>query len=137
MQQHACKRQQEMKSVGNNFNKLSHMYFLSYMEFRLFVFFTCWNVCVRSCLILLLLCRSGYDWFYFSFLSCAIAKSGLCSYVCCSVINFLDRWYSCIYFCSQKFMWLPLLHCFSSFNVVTHRRSFRSLNNTNVLMCCL
>ena len=27
------------------------MYFLSYMEFRLFVFFTCCNVCVRSCVI--------------------------------------------------------------------------------------
>ena len=27
-----------MKSVGNKFNKLIHMYFLSYTEFRLFVF---------------------------------------------------------------------------------------------------
>jgi hypothetical protein len=44
---------------------------------------------------------------------------GLYSYVCCSVINFPDRWYSCIYFCSQQFMWLPFLHCFSSFNVVS------------------
>ena len=28
------------------------MYFLSYMEFSLFVFFTCCNVCVGSCLVL-------------------------------------------------------------------------------------
>ena len=35
--------------------------FLSYMEFSLFVFFTCCNVCVGSCLALLLLCRSGYE----------------------------------------------------------------------------
>ena len=54
-----------------------------------------------------------------SFLSCTIAKRGLYSYVCCSVINFPDRWYSCIYFCFQQLMWLPLLHCFSSFNVVS------------------
>ena len=95
------------------------MYFLSYMEFSLFVFFTCWNVCVGSCLVLWLLCLFGYDWFYSFVFSCAIAKRGLYSYVCCSMINFPDRWYSCIYFCSQQFMWLPLLHCLSSFNVVS------------------
>jgi len=44
------------------------MYFLLYMEFRLFVFFTCCNVCVGLCLVLLLSCRSGYNWFY-SFVS--------------------------------------------------------------------
>ena len=87
------------------------------MEFRLFSLPVV--MCVGSCLILLLLCHSRYDWLYFLFLSCAIAKRGLYSYVCCSVINFPNRWYSCIYFCSQQFIWLPLLHCLSSFNVVS------------------
>jgi len=42
-----------------------------------------------------------------SFLSCAIAKRGLYSHVCCSVINFPNRWYSCIY--------VPLLSFLSPF----------------------
>ena len=73
------------------------MCFLSYMEYSLFVFFTCCNVCVGSCLVLWLLCLFGYDWFYSFVFSCAIAKRELYSYVCCSMINFPDRWYSCIY----------------------------------------
>jgi len=40
------------------------IYFLSYTEFRLFVFFICCNVCVGYCLVLWLLCLFGYDWFY-------------------------------------------------------------------------
>jgi len=67
------------------------MCFLSYMEYSLFVFFTCCNVCVGSCLVLWLLCLFGYDWFYSFVFSCVIEKRGLYSYVCCSMINFPDR----------------------------------------------
>ena len=62
------------------------------MEFRLFAFFTCCNVCVLGP-VLSCYCYAvpGMTDSVLSFPSCTIAKRGLYSYVCCSVINFPDR----------------------------------------------
>ena len=76
--------------VGNEFDKLNHMYCLIWSSGCLLSLPVV--MCVLGSVLSCYCCAvPGMTDSVLSFVSCAIAKRGLYSYVCCSVINFPDR----------------------------------------------
>ena len=102
------------------------MLLLYRVQFACLYFLTCYTCCalywccrVPSLAWLLLYCTGLTSSLCRFFSFGVIARRGLKSYVCCSVIRFPARWNSWIYLYAQQFMRSPLLHCFRILKIVS------------------